>query len=161
MKVIGITGGVGAGKSVVLDFIKNNYKAFILQADEVAHELMEPGMPANKLIAEAFPDAEVLDEKGYINKPVLSSLIFTSGANRRRVNSIVHPMVKSYVTDAIKTQRKSGEYDYFIYEAGLLLDGETRDYLDEIWYIYAPESVRRQRLKDDRGYTDEKIDGIF
>ena len=57
MKVIGITGGVGAGKSVVLDFIKNNYKAFILQADEVAHELMEPGMPANKLIAEAFPDA--------------------------------------------------------------------------------------------------------
>jgi len=161
MRVIGITGGVGAGKSQVLDFIKNNYKAFILQADEVAHELMEPGMPANKLIAEAFPDARVLDEEGYINKPVLSNLIFSSGANRRRVNSIVHPLVKSYVTDTIRTQRKSGDYDYFIYEAALLLEGETKDYLDEIWYIYAPESVRRARLKETRGYSDEKIDGIF
>ena len=160
MKIIGITGGVGAGKSAVLNFIKDNYNAKVLQADEIAHELMEPGKPCNEQIAKAF-EVNVRDESGNIKKEVLADLIFNNDMNRRLVNSIVHPAVRDYVIREIARERRSGEVDFFIYEAALLLEDKRRDFLDEIWYIHSSEDVRRGRLKETRGYSDEKIDSIF
>ena len=159
MKVIGITGGVGAGKSAILNYIEENYKAKLLRADDIAHELMEPGRTCNAAIADIFPIA--VDEKGYIKRAELAQIIFEDAKNRNLVNSIVHPEVKRFILDAIKQCQNNEEYDFVVVEAALLLEDNYNAFCDEVWYVYASEDTRRARLKENRGYSDEKIDGIF
>lgn len=159
MHVIGITGGVGAGKSTVLNFIRDNYNSRILMADDIAHDLMEPDMPCSIAIGNEFPD--VLDEERRIKKERLAQLIFNDEMNRLKVNSIVHPAVKRAILSVVEDEKKKDELDLLIVEAALLLDDNYEEFCDEVWYIHSSEDTRRSRLKENRGYSDEKIDGIF
>lgn len=161
MKWIGITGGVGAGKSAVLDYIRENYCAKVYLADEIAHDLMKPGTNCYKAIRETFQDASLCMENGEFDKEKLSRFLFGDSKNRERLNAIVHPAVKQEVIRLVEIEKKKAEIDYFILEAALLLEEEYDKLCDEIWYIYTSEENRRQRLKDNRGYSDEKIDAIF
>lgn len=160
MKVIGITGGVGCGKSTVLNLIKENYNAYIIMADDVAKELMMPKKAAYNSVVEMF-GKDILDENGQIDRPVLAKIIFDNPNKRMVLNSIVHPLVKKSIVERITEIKISGEYDYVFVEAALLIEDHYKTFCDEIWYIYAPEQVRRARLKESRGYSDEKIDSMM
>ena len=92
MKVIGITGGVGAGKSAVLTYIREHYNAGVLVADEIAHDLMRPGTEVYIKLREIFPD-EVFGPDGEIVKEALSRQIFSDDRLRLTLNGIVHPAV--------------------------------------------------------------------
>lgn len=159
MKVIGITGGIGAGKTVVLSYIKENYNAKILIADEIAHDLMEPGKECYEKIVKAFPSC--MDAEDRIDRNKLSDIIFQDNMNRLLVNEIVHPAVKNYILNVIEIEKKKGNADYVIVEAALLLEDNYPEFLDEVWYIYASERTRRTRLKESRGLTDKKITEIL
>lgn len=159
MKVIGITGGVGCGKSEVLTYIGKNFDATVLQADEAAHLLMQPGRSCYKEILELLgPD--FTDDCGYLDRKKISSVVFRDENMRRKVNNIVHPRVKKYILKAIQREREQGTSFFFI-EAALLIEDKYDEICDELWYIYADEHVRRERLRQDRGYTDHKIDEII
>ncbi len=160
MKVIGITGGVGCGKSTVLNLIKENYNAYIIMADDVAKELMMPKKAAYNSVVEMF-GKDILDENGQIDRHVLAKIIFDNQGKRMVLNSIVHPLVKKSIVERITEIKISGEYDYVFVEAALLIEDHYKTFCDEIWYIYAPEQVRRARLKESRGYSDEKIDSMM
>lgn len=162
MKVIGITGGVGAGKSTVLDIIRDNCSCFILIADEAAHEVEKRGQACyDELVA--FLGEDIIASDGEIDKKKMAAKIFADGNERllAGVNAIVHPRVNEYILDLIDWHRRSGDVDYFFIEAALLIEGGYKEICDELWYVYASKEVRAERLKTSRGYSDEKIEGIM
>lgn len=154
MKVIGITGGVGSGKSAVLDYLREAYGAYVCQMDETARELQRKGMPCYEEIINTF-GTEVLREDGELDRQKLGQIVFSDGEKLRKLNAIVHPAVFRQVQREIDEKEKEG-VRLFIVEAALLTE-EGIALCDEMWYIYAPADVRRERLKRSRGYTDEKI----
>ncbi len=161
MKFIGITGGVGAGKSEILRYIKERYPAKILLADELAHELMAPGRECFDLIRETFGREDIFNSAGELDAEKLSRVIFSDSVKRKQLNDIVHPAVKKEILRLAEQERKKGEVSYFILEAALLIEEGYDKICDELWYIDTSRENRRRRLKESRGYSDEKIDGIF
>ncbi len=159
MKIIGITGGVGAGKTEVMTYIGQHYDAAVIKADEVGYLLMEPGKDCYAPIVCLF-GRQITDEAGNLNRKRIAELIFGDQEKLQQMNKIVHPAVKTYIRRAIAEEEKSGTPFVFI-EAALLIEDHYDEICDELWYIYADERVRRERLRNDRKYTDERIDGIM
>ena len=162
MKVIGITGGVGAGKSTVLNLIKERCSCFILMADEAAHEVKKKGRVCYEELVDLL-GREVLGDDGEIDKGRMAQVIFSPGNEGllKRVNGIIHPRVKEYILKKIDDHRAAGDVDYFFIEAALLIEDGYREICDELWYIYADEKVRAGRLIKTRGYSEERIRGIM
>jgi len=160
MKIIGITGGVGAGKSSVLDYIQKNYNARVIMADLVAHHIEEPGQKCYYNIVETF-GSSILNSDTTINRKKLAEIVFEDESKRLKLNAIVHPLVKEYIVNEINQEKNREEIEFLIIEAALLLDDKYDLICDEVWYIYASEETRRARLKASRGYSDEKIDLII
>lgn len=160
MKVIGITGGVGAGKTAVLSYISRNYNCRIVLADEAAHMVKEPGQSCyDRLVTLLGKD--ILNEDNTVNKQKMAEKIFASPLLLKQVNELIHPAVKKLILDIIEEERNSQAHDFLFIEAALLIEGGYLEIVDELWYIYAREEVRRRRLKEIRGYSDEKIDSIM
>lgn len=159
MKIIGITGGVGSGKSRVLSYMETKYRAVICQADHVAWRLQEPGQKCYAQIVACFGE-NILDEDGTINRGKLGRIVFADKDKLLQLNQIMHPAVKEYIVEWIQREIENKSI-YFIIEAALLLEEDYNLICDEMWYIYCDESIRRERLRSSRGYTDEKIDAIM
>ena len=160
MKTIGITGGVGAGKSLVLNYLQNHYNARVYLADNIANDLKLPGQSCYDKIIDLLRK-DITDSDGLIDKNKMAEKIFSHKELLNEVNRIIHPAVKEYVLSRIELERKKGEIDYFILEAALLIEEGYDQILDELWYIHADTSVRSQRLKETRNYTMDKIDHIM
>ncbi len=160
MKVIGITGGVGSGKSALLAYIAGKYNCKVILADKAAHMVKEPGQPCyQKLVALLSED--ILDENGFINREKMAARIFGSDELLKEVNKIIHPAVEQFILEEIEREKKEGTIDFLFIEAALLIENGYLDIVDEMWYIYALENVRRSRLKAARNYADEKISSIM
>lgn len=160
MHIIGITGGVGAGKSEVLSYIKEHYNCRILLADEVGHLVKMQGKPCYERLLDLL-GTEILQPEGEIDNIKMASIIFKDKELLKQVNALIHPAVEAYIVLEIEKEKKEGAVDFFFVEAALLLESGLKTHMDEIWYIYADSSVRRERLKQARDYTDEKIDAIL
>jgi len=159
MKTIGITGGVGAGKSTVLDFLRETYQASVCEADKVAHELQRPGEGCYQEILKVF-GPEILCDDQTIDRKRLGSIVFADVEKLKRLNGIVHPKVKEWIRKKQEEEQRAGT-KLFIIEAALLLEDHYEEICDELWYIRTPEAVRRRRLRESRGYSDERIKGIM
>ena len=162
MKVIGITGGVGSGKTEVLNLIDGMTKCVIIRADELAKSLEVRGEVCFDPLIELLGEG-VLQENGEIDPKKMAQMIFAeeSGKLRDKVNGIVHPAVKKRILSMIKEADNEKKAEFFFIEAALLIEDHYDLIVDELWYIYADENVRRQRLRDSRGYSDEKINRIM
>ncbi len=155
MKVIGITGGVGCGKSEVLVWLQSEYGAIVTQLDEVAKNLQKSGQECFDQIVALF-GTEILQEDGELNRAGLAEAVFRDPEKLSGLNAIVHPKVKEWVQNDIAKKRE-GQIGLYVIEAALLPTAGYEEICDETWYIYADETVRRNRLKAARGYTEEKI----
>lgn len=160
MRYIGITGGVGSGKSEILNYIRKHYKCEIYLADEVAHLVKEPGQECYRQLVELLGSG-VLNPDGTIQKEKMAQLIFADEALLCKVNSLIHPAVKKYLVQKMKEAADHPQTELFFVEAALLLEDGYKEILDELWYIYAERSVRMERLKKQRGYSEEKILAIM
>ena len=160
MKVIGITGGVGAGKSEILAYLREHANCRIIIADKVAHDLEKQGGVCYDRIV-ALLGEEVIAEDGKIDKSKMAARIFADKGLLVRINEIVHPAVKEYIVNEIAKEKKVGRLDYLFIEAALLIEDGYKEIVDEMWYIRTDEKTRRDRLKASRGYSDEKIDSII
>lgn len=162
MKVIGITGGVGAGKSEVLNIIRENCNCFIVIADLAAKEIERSGHSCYDALVQLLGTA-VLDESGEIDKKKMAARIFAEDASDllRQVNGIIHPAVKQYILKLIDDKKKEGIVDYFFIEAALLIEDGYTAICDELWYIRASSEVRIDRLMQSRGYSRQKAEQIM
>lgn len=158
--IIGITGGVGAGKSTVLGYIRDNYKCRIIFSDDVANDIKKKGFPAYDRLVELL-GPEILGDDGEIDRAKMASAIFNNKNKLKSVNNILHPAVNEYIINIIEDEKTRGELDFVFVEAALLIENGYDKIADELWYVYASEDARRQRLKDSRGYSDEKISDIL
>lgn len=161
MQVIGITGGVGAGKSAILDYLEKNYKVKNLIADEIAHDLMKPGTECYEKLLRVLPAEVYQEDNESIDRKALAKELFSSTELREKVNSIVHPAVKQFIRDEIAEQQKMEALDYLVIEAALLIEDHYDEICDELWYIYTSEEQRKKRLIENRGYSEEKVEQIF
>ncbi|MDO5392802.1 MAG: dephospho-CoA kinase [Eubacteriales bacterium] len=168
MIILGITGAVGAGKSTIMNRLREQYGAYTIQADQVGHLLMKKGQICYDAILKQFGEG-ILAENGEIDRKKLGGIVFSNRRLLLKLNNIIHPAVKQYILDMVKKKRQEG-CALFAMEAALLLEEHYDAICDDLWYIYVNDEVRRARLKADRGYSDEKIteilenqleDGIF
>lgn len=168
--VIGITGGIGCGKSTVLNILKENFNAHIIDADKVAHRLMEPLNPAYNNVKAAFGDM-IIGSDGFIDRKKLGQIVFNDKEKLKRLNSIVHPMVKEAIKEEIRVISENGldkqeaagfdEKMLIAVEAALFIEAGYMDICDELWYIYTGNESRIERLIKSRGYTREKAESII
>lgn len=159
MKVIGITGGVGSGKSAVLDCLLEITNCVILRADDIAKTTILPEGQAYKPVVELL-GKEILSEDGFINKTIMSSKIFSNRKLCDEVNSIIHPLTKELILEYIHEASDDGK-DYAFVEAALLIESGYTDICDEVWYVFTPVEVRIKRLMDSRGYSFDKCMSII
>ncbi|MGN0279217.1 MAG: dephospho-CoA kinase [Lachnospiraceae bacterium] len=160
MKVIGITGGVGAGKSEILSYLKEHCNCRIVMADRLAEELEQPGQDCYNQLLALF-GSSILQEDGRIDRKKMAVRIFADKSLLEAVNAMIHPAVKQAILQIIRDEKEAARLDYLFIEAALLIEDGYAEIVDELWYIHTEEKVRRQRLKASRGYTDEKIDSIL
>ncbi|MBO4214444.1 MAG: dephospho-CoA kinase [Lachnospiraceae bacterium] len=159
MIILGITGGVGAGKSEVLKYMEDAYKAVIIKADELAANLMMPGNAAYEGIKSILPQ-DVLREDGTIDNKKLAAVFFKDANLKNSVNSVVFPLVKEAISDIIEAACKSAT-KLLVLEAALLIEEHYDEICDELWYVYAEEDIRAERLRLSRGYSDERIKAVM
>ncbi len=155
MKVIGITGGIGTGKSTILGILEKTYHAFIMETDKLAHQLMCPGQLAYHSIVDFF-GTEILNDDQTIDRGKLGQIVFNHEEKLQKLNEIVHPAVKAYILQDIDEKKREGLFDYYVIEAALLIEDGYKSICDEMWYVYTMQSVRIQRLLESRGGTEEK-----
>lgn len=161
MKFIGITGGVGAGKTAILDYLRNKPDTKVMLADEIAHELMVPGTQCYDRLKAEFGTEDIYQKDGFFDRIKLAQVIFSDDEKRKKLNGIVHPAVRKYVIGQAAYERKEGKIKLLVLEAALLIEEHYDEICDELWYIYTSEENRRIRLKKQRNYSDEKINEIF
>ena len=159
MKIIGITGGVGAGKSTVLDHLEKQYNACVLQADKIGHLVMEPGGICYGQVIALFGKQIIKNDKT-IDRMMVSDVVFAHEEMRQKLDDIIHPAVKSYILDKIEEQKKAG-CTLMIVEAALLLEDHYDAFCDKVWYIHTDQEIRIERLMSSRGYTREKAENII
>ena len=160
MKIIGITGGVGAGKSTVLNILQELCLCEIVMADDVAKELMQYGKPLSDVAIELFGQ-ESYKEDHSLNTVHIATLMYKDEELKNKWTNEVHPAVKKEILSKIEIAKTSGEIECFFIEAALLLEEKYDEICDEIWYVYADEAVRIERIMTNRGYSLEKAKNII
>lgn len=158
MKIIGITGKIGSGKSKLLERVAGIKGVSFAVADEVSHELIKKDNEGYKKLLEIFGD-EILDSDKEIDRKVLSDIIFNDDKKRAVVNSIIHPLVKNSIIEDMSNKEKDGYTCYFV-ESAILMEAHFDVFCDELWYVYADREVRKKRVVTTRGISSEKFDAI-
>lgn len=160
MRIIGITGGIGTGKSTILHLLGDKYQAYIVETDKLAHQLMMPGEHAYEKIVKHF-GIEILLEDGSIDREKLGRLVFQNETELAALNAIVHPAVKQYILEDIEEKKKAGLVKIYVIEAALLIEDGYKAICDEIWYIYVEKEERIRRLITGRGGNREKWESVI
>ena len=159
MRVIGLTGGIGSGKSWVAEAISKALSWEVIYTDDVAREQMKKGGESYFAVVKEFGDG-ILDKSGEIDRSRLSKIVFEDKTKLEKLNSLTHPLVRTYVLNQIAKFREEKKEAVLI-ETALLIEAGYQEFCDEVWYVHAPETQRRERLKASRGYSDEKVDSLF
>ncbi len=160
MKVIGITGGIGSGKSLVGKILKEKYGAYILNTDQIAKEQMDIGGTSYQGVVDYFGE-EILSADKTINRNKLAAIVFEDKDKLLTLNKLTHPPVLVAVEAEILYWRNDGTVPYVVIETALMLESGFDYVCDEVWYVHAPEAERRNRLIKERNYSDDKINAIF
>ena len=146
MKVIGLTGGTGSGKSVVSRRLMA-HGAFIIDADRIAHEMIEKGKPAYHDIIAYFGE-EILDECGNIIRKKLGNIVFSNREKLDFLNLCTHKYIGEEILSQIRYTKEKDIHRCIIIDAPLLLEADLAGLCDEIWVVFAEESVRARRVME-------------
>lgn len=150
---VGLTGGIGSGKTVVTDLL-DELGAVVVDADVLAREVVAPGSEGLAEIAAAFgPD--VLDDSGALDRAVMARAVFDDEPARRRLEDIVHPRVRSR---AAEIERDAGEHAIVVHAIPLLVETGQAARFDRVVVVDVPEDVQRRRLVEQRGMRPDEID---
>lgn len=153
--VIGITGGLGAGKSTILYILENTYGAKVYQADRISRSLSLAGGPAFDDIVKLFGE-NILMPDGNPDRNRIAHIVFDDSEKLTALENILHPAVRGF----LKSKAESRE-GLVVLEAALPLKAGFDEICDEVWYIYSDTESRINRVIETRGYTREKAEEII
>ncbi len=155
--VIGITGGVGCGKSTVMELLEKKFHARLLVADELGHRVMEPGTQAYEQIVKDFGEDLILGD-GQLDRKLLAERIYGEDEKREKLNAIIHPCVKGCIQQMLAEWK---EEPLICLETALLFETGCDKFCDTVWGIFTDREIRIQRLMEARGYTRKKAEAIM
>lgn len=159
--IIGVTGGVGTGKSTILKILENDYNAAIIMADDESRELMMPGKSCYNAVSSYFGDEILTNGPGsLINRAKLAEIVFNDKDKLNKLNSLNHPLVRIRIEELIQKYKKEGR-KLIVLETAILIQAGYLDLIDELWLVCTDYNVRVDRLISSRGYTVEKINSII
>ena len=150
MMVLGLTGGVGAGKSRILELFSHDYGAQVIQADLVARKLEDPGQPGLTGLVSLFGTG-ILQKDGTLDRKGCADRIFGNPEALKRVNALIHPLT----WNEIKRQIRESSAELIVVEAALF-DERSREVCQYLLYVDTQDEIRIQRLMENRGYSREK-----
>ena len=150
MMVLGLTGGVGAGKSRILELFSHDYGAQVIQADLVARKLEDPGQPGLTGLVSLFGTG-ILQKDGTLDRKGFADRIFGNQEALKRVNALIHPLT----WNEIKRQIRESSAELIVVEAALF-DERSREVCQYLLYVDTQDEIRIQRLMENRGYSREK-----
>lgn len=153
MKIIGLTGGFGSGKSTVSQFLAE-LGAAVIDADEVGHEISRPGTEAWREVVGAFGQA-IIGTDGTIDRRKLGKIVFRDPDARTRLNHIMHPRIREQVAAMIKEYERKGA-GIVVIEAPLLLEAGWKSMVDELWVTSAPQATIISRLREQKGTPESE-----
>ncbi len=150
MKVIGLTGGIGSGKSTVAKFLAE-LGAAIIDADKIGHAVLEPDSEAWQQVVAAF-GRQILKPNREIDRKKLGKIVFGSAKELSRLNRIMHPQICGVVKAQLEQYRRQG-IDVVVVEAPLLMEAGWTSLVDEVWVTLAPEATVLKRLEEGMGLS--------
>ena len=154
MKVIGLTGGIGSGKSTAAQIL-TEFGAKVIDADKVAHEVFNPGTEGLQKVVETFGEG-VLNTEGEIDRKKLGEIVFNNPTALSTLNEIIHPRAYELTRSRLEEFRKQG-VEVVVLEVILLVEAGWDHLADEIWVTVAMEDTVVKRLQASRGLTKEEI----
>ena len=178
--ILGVTGGAGSGKTTVVEEIEKLVPTVFLHCDVIAHKLMEPGGASYGALIEEFGEeiledidgnlpeesdktADISEKRAMrkISRPKLAAVAMATEQSRMRLNELTHPLVQQAVEAELERLEKEQFRGVAVIEAALLIEAGYKKICDSLWYVHAPLADRIRRMKEKRGYSDEKIAGIL
>lgn len=160
MKVIGIIGGIGAGKSMISQTFANLYNAYVIELDKIGHRVILKDGPAYHKVIQLLGE-KILDESDEIDRKIVSNLVFEDEQLLDGLNKIIHEEVFLDLRNHLSALLEMNYYDFVICEAALLVEDEFLPLIDELWYVRADRDIRKKRLMDSRHMSEEKINAIM
>lgn len=154
MRVIGLTGGVGTGKSTVSQYLQE-LGAVLLDADKVGHESYRPHTPTWKDLVAAF-GRDILQPNEEIDRKKLGTIVFSDPKQLARLNGIVHPRMREMMREKLEQLRKQG-VQVVVLEAAILIEANWTPLVDEVWVMDVTEEAVVRRLQKRNGWSEEQI----
>jgi len=154
MAVIGLTGGIGTGKTLVSNLLREQ-GAVIIDADKVGHEAYLPHTEAWEEVVKAF-GRDILQPSGEIDRKKLGAIVFNDPKALEKLNSIMHPRMYRMMEKRIQELREQGVEDVVV-EAALLIEAHWTPLVDEVWVVTSPEEVVIQRIQSRNNLPEEAI----
>jgi dephospho-CoA kinase len=156
MLTIGLTGGIGSGKSTITKIL-GEMGAPIIDADKVGHEIYAPAGPAYDDVVAAF-GREILASDDTIDRRKLGPIVFAEAGALQRLNSIVHPKMFVRMREMVEGLRAKGERNPIVVEAAILIEAHWQPLFDEIWLVTAAKARVVERIERDRGLKPEQTE---
>jgi dephospho-CoA kinase len=153
--VIGLTGGIASGKSVVSDMLADR-GALVMDADKLGHEAYAPGSECYTAVVEAF-GRDVVAADGQIDRKALGSKVFGDPEQRKRLESIVWPWMRGEMERRLARLREDG-VKVVVLEAAVLIEADWTPIVDQVWLVVVPPEVARERIMSRNGLTAEQAD---
>ncbi|MFC1866066.1 dephospho-CoA kinase [Chloroflexota bacterium] len=144
MKVIGLTGGIGSGKSTVASFL-SKLGAVVVDADKIGHEVLENDSQVRQQISQTLGHA-VFTTTGRVDRKKLGDLVFNNDKTRTQLNSIIHPPILCIIQTHLEQYRRQG-VKVVVIDAPLLLEADWDSQVDEVWVSISPRAIIIERLK--------------
>ena len=154
MKLIGLTGGIASGKSTVSAMLRE-LGALVLDADEIAREVVAPGQPALAEIAARFPG--VVGPDGLLNRSKLGARVFGAAAERKALNEILHPRIRAEVLSRTQALAAQG-VELVVYDAALLVENGQHEAMDGVIVVSAPRETQISRVMARDGLTRDQAE---
>ncbi|MCF8566215.1 dephospho-CoA kinase [Alicyclobacillus tolerans] len=149
--IVGLTGGIATGKSTVTNMLRE-LDAYVVDADEWARRVVEPGAEALTEIAQEFGET-VLNPDGTLNRAALGEVVFTDVSARQRLNAITHPRIRNGMLQETMEFVKSSPNMPIVWDVPLLFEGETKNLVDLTVLVYATPQLQLTRLMERNGYS--------
>ena len=159
-KLIGMTGGVGSGKSTALAYLRDVYECEVMLADDIGLKLERKGEVCYQPLIELMGE-DILSADLEIDRAKMASLVFNDDELLQKVNAIVHPAVRKAVEEQVERVRRLEPYKTIFLESAIFVEAGYLDMLDELWVVTSDKATRKDRLARDRGYTDAKCEMVM
>lgn len=153
--IIGLTGGIGSGKSTVANAFRN-LDVEVVDADQASRRVVEPGMPALNFIADRF-GSEMIQSDGQMNRAAMRGLIFSQPAEKAWLENLLHPLIAEWIVN----QLQLAEGAYVMLESPLLLETDQHKLVDMLLLIDLPEELQIQRAAKRDSNSPQQVKAII